>query len=238
MCRVCCCCDCPSLLWCRALSYLSDENGGQRIPAVIQSGVVPRLVELLGSPNTEVVVPCLRTLGNLACTTTRRAGRSTRPCSSSRLHPSHPSVLFCHCVVLGGSDVDTQAVLSAGFLSKLDRLLSHPKANLRKESAWGLSSVLAGPPAQIQSVLDAKLMHTLVQRLLKEEAEYDVKKECAWYEHNSARQTSRAESRSTVRPSRKACTAGVFCAAGVRPVSPIHACAESRRYALFFLVRG
>ena len=196
-------------LLCRALSYLSNESGA---PSVIQSGVVPRLVDLLDSPNPQVVAPCLRVLGNLLCLPTPRASRSAQQCSSPRVYPSHPFVLFCHCVVLVGSDAGKQAVLSAGFLSKLDRLLCHPTASLRKESAWALSSVLAGTPAHIQSVLDANLLPALIQRMLEEETGSDVMEVCAMYE-----QTARAVAR--------------FCAGGVCPAYLIHAAAECRRCA-------
>jgi importin subunit alpha-1 len=49
---------------CWALSYLSDGDETQ-IQAVIDAGVVPAVVRLLGSPATLVVTPALRTMGNI-----------------------------------------------------------------------------------------------------------------------------------------------------------------------------
>ncbi|KAG9157205.1 hypothetical protein Leryth_004881 [Lithospermum erythrorhizon] len=49
---------------CWALSYLSDGTN-DKIQAVIESGVCPRLVELLAHPSPSVLIPALRTVGNI-----------------------------------------------------------------------------------------------------------------------------------------------------------------------------
>ncbi|KAG8483279.1 hypothetical protein CXB51_022362 [Gossypium anomalum] len=49
---------------CWALSYISDGMS-EKIQAVIEAGICPRLVELLHHPSEAVVVPALRTIGNI-----------------------------------------------------------------------------------------------------------------------------------------------------------------------------
>ena len=49
---------------CWAMSYLSD-GGEDRIPTILQSGVLTRLVSLLYHPNIAISVPCLRSIGNI-----------------------------------------------------------------------------------------------------------------------------------------------------------------------------
>lgn len=46
------------------MSYLSDR-GEERIPLILQTNVLPRLVQLLTHPNIAIAVPCLRAIGNI-----------------------------------------------------------------------------------------------------------------------------------------------------------------------------
>jgi importin subunit alpha-2 len=49
---------------CWALSYLTDGTN-DKIQAVIDTGVVPRLVALLASTEVTVLTPALRAVGNI-----------------------------------------------------------------------------------------------------------------------------------------------------------------------------
>lgn len=49
---------------CWALSYLSD-GGDERIPLILSTGVLPRLVQLLEHSSIAIAVPCLRAIGNI-----------------------------------------------------------------------------------------------------------------------------------------------------------------------------
>jgi len=49
---------------CWALSYLSDGSN-DKIQAILDTGIIPLLVELLKSPQTGVLTPALRTVGNI-----------------------------------------------------------------------------------------------------------------------------------------------------------------------------
>jgi hypothetical protein len=46
------------------MSYLSD-GGEDRIPVILETNVLPRLVQLLMHNNIAIVVPCLRIIGNI-----------------------------------------------------------------------------------------------------------------------------------------------------------------------------
>ena len=79
------------LAW--TLSFLSDNSTPvhEHIGAVIATGVLPRVVQLLGSPLPQLVMPALRTLGNVVSEGLTRAASACRqqelafnPDSSSR----------------------------------------------------------------------------------------------------------------------------------------------------------
>lgn len=47
-----------------AISYVTDDDG-ERIQAVIQAGCIPSLVRLLDHSENAIVVPALRSIGNI-----------------------------------------------------------------------------------------------------------------------------------------------------------------------------
>jgi len=47
-----------------AFSYLSD-GGNERIPAILETGIAPKLFMLLRNPKIGIVIPAMRTIGNL-----------------------------------------------------------------------------------------------------------------------------------------------------------------------------
>ena len=49
---------------CWAMSYLSD-GGDDRIPEILNSKVLPRIIQLLGHHNMAICIPCLRAIGNV-----------------------------------------------------------------------------------------------------------------------------------------------------------------------------
>lgn len=66
-----------------------------------------------------------------------------------------------------GTDEQTQAVLNAGALNMFPQLLRHKKANIQKEAAWTLSNITAGKDTQIQEVINAGLVHYMVDMLVR-----------------------------------------------------------------------
>ncbi|KAG6498923.1 hypothetical protein ZIOFF_038676 [Zingiber officinale] len=134
---------------CWALSYLSDGTN-DKIQAVLEAGVCPRLVELLIHPSPSVLIPALRTVGNIV------TGDDMQT----------QAYAF-------GFVINNQA------LPCLLNLLTHNhKKSIKKEACWAISNITAGNKEQIQAVIAAGIINPLVT--LMQTAEFDIKKEAAW----------------------------------------------------------
>ena len=74
----------------------------------------------------------------------------------------------------------TQVVLDAGFLHEVHALVRDPRSetSFLKECCWVLSNITAGPSADIQAVIDAKIFDFFPQML--ERKEEDLEKEMLW----------------------------------------------------------
>ncbi|KAF8401286.1 hypothetical protein HHK36_012219 [Tetracentron sinense] len=138
---------------CWALSYLSDGTN-DKIQAVIEAGVCPRLVELLLHPSPTVLIPALRTVGNIVTGDDSQTQKITH------------SVCF-------------QFVIDNQVLPCLSQLLTqNHKKSIKKEACWTISNITAGNKGQIQAVIEANIILPLVHLL--QHAEFDIKKEAAW----------------------------------------------------------
>lgn len=62
-----------------AISYITDEDG-DRIQAVIENGCVQTLVKLLGHMEYSIVVPALRSVGNIVTGNDSQVSSSVRVC--------------------------------------------------------------------------------------------------------------------------------------------------------------
>ncbi|XP_022745801.1 importin subunit alpha-like isoform X2 [Durio zibethinus] len=138
---------------CWALSYLSDGTN-DKIQAVIEAGVCGRLVDLLLHLSPSVLIPALRTIGNIV------TGDDVQTQFSHSNNIDGPPLIvkwmqdFCI--------INHQAL---PCLSNL--LMNNFKKSIKKEACWMISNITAGSKEQIQ-------VHLL------QNAEFDIKKEAAW----------------------------------------------------------
>ncbi|KAK9733759.1 hypothetical protein RND81_04G090500 [Saponaria officinalis] len=137
---------------CWALSYLSDGTN-DKIQAVIDAKVVPRLVELLLSPSPSVLIPALRTVGNIVTgddlQTQCIIDHQALPCLYNLLTQNHKKSIkkeACWTVsnITAGTKDQIQTVLTAGIIGPLVHLLQNGEFDIKKEAAWAISNATSG----------------------------------------------------------------------------------------------
>ncbi|KAL3604464.1 hypothetical protein D5086_005323 [Populus alba] len=137
---------------CWALSYLSDGSN-EKIQAVIEAGVCPRLVELLLHPSPTVLIPALRTVGNIVTgddmQTQCMINHQALPCLLNLLTNDYKKSIkkeACWTIsnVTAGNVNQIQAVLEAGIIGPLVQLLQNAEFEIKKEAAWAISNASSG----------------------------------------------------------------------------------------------
>lgn len=137
-------------LW--ALSYLSDGTN-DRIQAVIEVQVCKRLTELLVHPTAAVLIPALRTVGNIV-TGNDIQTQIIINCGALRCllqlltNYNKKSIKKESCWtvsnVTAGNKEQIQAVIEAGIIPPLVNLLSTAEFDIKKEAAWAISNATSG----------------------------------------------------------------------------------------------
>ncbi|KAL6142552.1 hypothetical protein ACLB2K_060832 [Fragaria x ananassa] len=137
---------------CWALSYLSDGTN-DKIQAVIESGVCPRLVELLLHPSPSVLIPALRTVGNIVTGDDMQTQviiqHQALPCLLTLLTNNHKKSIkkeACWTIsnITAGNKDQIQAVVDANLIGPLVQLLSSAEFDIKKEAAWAVSNATSG----------------------------------------------------------------------------------------------
>ncbi|XP_015959596.1 importin subunit alpha-2 [Arachis duranensis] len=137
---------------CWALSYLSDGTN-DKIQAVIEAGVCSRLVQLLLHPSPSVLIPALRTVGNIVTgddiQTQAIINHGALPCLMSLLTHNHKKSIkkeACWTIsnITAGNRDQIQAVIEAGLIAPLVNLLQNAEFDIKKEAAWAISNATSG----------------------------------------------------------------------------------------------
>uniref|UniRef100_A0A1A9VIL1 Importin subunit alpha n=1 Tax=Glossina austeni TaxID=7395 RepID=A0A1A9VIL1_GLOAU len=147
---------------CWALSYLSDDNE-IKIQAVIDADTVPRLVSLLDTDHPNVMVPALRTIGNIVTGTDQQTDVVIAAGGLQRLKKllKHSKEMIVKesawtvSNIMAGSSKQIQAVMDAGIFRELCHVLQNGDFKSQKEAAYAISNMTtSGTYEQLVHVIE------------------------------------------------------------------------------------
>lgn len=150
---------------CWAISYLSDGSN-DKIQAIVDSGVIPRLIQLLGNNEfNNIQTPALRSIGNIVTGNDVQ----TQEVLNNNALPSLLGLLYspkesnrkeaCWTIsnITAGNTEQIQAVINANIIPKLIEILQNGEFKIKKEAAWAISNAtLSGlkEPNQIRYLVE------------------------------------------------------------------------------------
>ncbi|KAJ1417186.1 Atypical Arm repeat [Sesbania bispinosa] len=138
---------------CWTLSYITaDADTNEKLQVVIQTGVCPRLIQLLHSdPSAPVIEPALRTLGSVVSgdddQTQFIIDSQVLPCLHQFLTQNYKErikAIACWTIsnITGGRLSQVQAVIEANIIPPLLDLVRNPEFNIKKEAVWAISNAI------------------------------------------------------------------------------------------------
>ncbi|KAL2345629.1 hypothetical protein Fmac_006914 [Flemingia macrophylla] len=137
---------------CWALSYLSDGTN-DKIQGVIDAGVCTRLIELLVHPSPSVLIPALRTVGNIVtgddAQTQVIIDHQALPRLQNLLTNNYKKSIkkeACWTIsnITAGNKQQIQDVIEANIIPPLVHLLLNAEFDIKKEAAWAISNATSG----------------------------------------------------------------------------------------------
>ncbi|KJE94089.1 hypothetical protein CAOG_04781 [Capsaspora owczarzaki ATCC 30864] len=159
---------------CWALSYLTDADSLQ-IQTIVDTGITPRLTELLLHHNINVVTPAVRTVGNIVTADDRLTqvvvNHGVLAKLGTLLHGLRDNIKKEACWTISnitaGSADQIQAVINANLIPPLLVQLQTGEPKTRKEAAWAIANACAGGlQQQVLFIVDAGAVLPLCAQLV------------------------------------------------------------------------
>jgi len=165
---------------CWAISYITDGEDS-RIDAVVQAGLVPRLVKLMRSGSNAIVTPALRAVGNIVTGSAEQTQNALDVGALRAIRDIMEEVTernmlkeCCWAVsnVTAGTSEQIQAVLVSGLCPILLDLMKEGEFEIRKEVTWTITNAISGGnDEQVKYLMKEGFLDALTALL----ASHDVK---------------------------------------------------------------
>jgi len=162
------------------------DGENEKIEAVVASGVVPRMVQLLGHADSAVITPALRAVGNIVTGTDTQtqsvldngALQAFAKLLSSSKETIRKETCWTISNITAGTETQIDAVLNAQLIPALIKAVGNGDFRTRKEAAWAISNLTSGgnqkhieylvgqgvikPLSDLLEVTDAKLIKVVL----------------------------------------------------------------------------
>lgn len=134
-----------------AISYISD-GANDRIQAVLESGVLSRIIQLLQAPTAAMQTPAIRTIGNIATGNDRQTQMII---NAGGLPPLHfllqhtkraikKEACWTLSNICAGHRDQLQAVISANLFPMILKCIQAPELEVKKEAVWCVANSCSG----------------------------------------------------------------------------------------------
>jgi len=161
---------------CWAFSYISDDIGpfNEKISAVIKTGAVVPLVNLLGHKSNNVKHPALRTIGNIVTgddsqtqvVLDNNALPQLRMLLSNVKKAIRKEACWTISNITAGSVKQIQAVITHNLFKPIIQLMQGGEFDVKKEAAWAVSNATSGGnPEQIRYLVTLEVIPSLCDLL-------------------------------------------------------------------------
>lgn len=158
---------------CWALAY-ATANDTDMIQEVVETDAVARLVNLLDSDNTNIIMPALRSVGNIVTGTDRQTDivihAGALPKLGKLLRHSEPLIVNEATWTVGnitaGTGEQIQAVLDAGIFNQIRDVLHRGDLKAQKEAAWTVfNTITSGRHKQVLDLIEYRIMKPFLNLL-------------------------------------------------------------------------